>query len=123
MFVKRSPTQDEVGDFADWLLVYAKENGICVITAGQIADGASKKILKGDTSEPVILYGSARVGYASDIYSLLKRHHAKRNMAYFRVWLDRFTGVLDTVHEIALDPVRRILQFPKEVIDKMDSLL
>jgi len=112
-FARRTNSKDEVGDLADWLLTFAKEEGISILTAGQVSDQAAKMLVKNDTAEPAILYGSARVGYASDLYALIKRHVVKRNTAYFRVWLDRFTGVLDTIHEIPLDTSRRILSIPR----------
>ncbi len=112
LFSQKMDTKDEMGSFADFLLSYAKEEGICFLTAGQIADAASQKLLKGDTSTPAILYGSAKVGHASDTYTFLKRHPDKKNYAYFRVWLDRFTGRLDTRHEWELDRQRGILSIP-----------
>jgi len=114
LFARKSTmSQDVVGDFADWLLVYAHDNGIWLGTAGQISDAMSKKLVKHDSGEPVIIYGSARPGFAADQLTFLKRDHAP-NTAYFRVQLRRYGGeTLDTIHRIPLSPVRRILMIPQ----------
>lgn len=113
LFVRKTASQDEVGDFADWLLVFAKENGIWIGTAGQISQESAKKLVKHDNAEPVILYGTARVGQAADEFTFLKRDNSLKNTAYFRVQLDRYTGQLDTIHRIPFDTERRILRIPR----------
>lgn len=112
LFARKTSSQDEVGDFADWLLVFAKENGIWLGTAGQISQESAKKLVKFDNSDPVILYGTARVGQAADEFTFLKRDNSIKNTAYFRVQLDRYTGQLDTIHKIPFDMDRRILRIP-----------
>jgi len=119
LFSRRSGSQDEVGDFADWLLVFAKENGIWLGTAGQISQESAKKLVKFDNSEPVILYGTARVGQAADEFTFLKRHNTLKDHAYFRVQLDRYTGRLDTIHVIPFDVQRRILKIPRLIAPQL----
>jgi len=113
---KRTNTQDEIGDFADWLLTFSHKEGIWLGTAGQISNDMSAKLMRKDTGDPVILYGTARVGMAADEFIFLKRHPKKKDPphAYFRVQLDRFFGRLDTVHEeTPIDIKRRILEIKR----------
>ena len=110
MFAKQPSVskQDNVGLFADFLLTAANDYCIPIVTAGQVADGAAKKFRKFDITDPIILYGTARVGYAADIYAGLKRHNTKRNTAYIHVWYDRIGNRLDSAHEMFFDEHRWI---------------
>ena len=106
MFAKQPAVskQDNVGLFADFLLRVANSDcGIPIVTAGQVSDDAAKRFKRFDVTDAVILYGTARVGYAADIYAGLKRHNTKRNTAYVYVWYDRIGNRLDTPHEIPFD--------------------
>lgn len=105
--------QDEVGDFADWMLDFANNEGICLITAGQMSKDAAKKFLKSGSTEDIILYGTARVEYASDQFIPLRRHSSIKNCADFRVKKDRDGAKLDTKHAIPLDPMRKILEIKR----------
>jgi hypothetical protein len=113
LFSRSGGGQDEVGDFADWLLDFANTEGICVITAGQMSKDAAKRFLKSGSTEDIILYGTARVEYASDQFIPLRRHPSLKNTAEFRVKKDRDGGKLDTKHVIPMDFMRKILEIKR----------
>lgn len=109
MFNSKVEPKDPVGDMADFLKNVVTQKSI-VISAGQVSGEHAKLIIRSGNHdhEPVPLYGSARPGYASDLYVMVKRSSTP-GYARFRVWYDRYTGKLDTVHEIPFDAARKIL--------------
>lgn len=113
LFKKSSNSQDEVGDFADWLLKFAMDVGVCFITAGQMSKDAAKKFIKSGNLEDIILYGTARVEYASDQFMPLRRHPRIKNTAEFWTKKYRHGGDLNTRHEIPLDKKRSLLQIKR----------
>lgn len=104
---------DEVGDFADWLLAFVKDTGLFIASAGQMSKLAAKSFVKTGATDEVILYGTARVEYASDEFVPLRRHPKLKNTAQFRVKKDRLGNRLDTTHDVPLDAKRRILQIQR----------
>lgn len=113
MLRKTNNAQDEVGDFADWMLGFAKSTGLWIGSAGQMSKDAAKKFLKSGATDDVILYGTARVEYASDEFGAIRRHPKLKNTAQFKIKKDRLGGKLDTVHDIPIDAKRRILHIQK----------
>lgn len=109
MFNSKIEPKDPVGDMADFLKNVVTQRAI-VISAGQVSGEHAKLMLRSGNHdhEPVPLYGSARPGYASDLYVMIKRSETP-GYAKFRVWYDRYTGRLDTVHEIPFDAARKML--------------
>jgi len=110
MLRKATNAQDEVGDWADYLLEFAKTTGLWICSAGQMSKDASKKFVKTGSTDDVIVYGTARPEYASDEFVPVRRHPKLKNTADFHVKKDRLGNRLDTTHSIPLDPIRRILQ-------------
>lgn len=105
MFSDRKNHDDPVGDMGEYLKTQiAQESGLVVLSAGQIAGEASKKLIRSrEPSDVQPVYGSARVHFACDEYIFLRRAPQAPDVAEFRVWLDRFAGRLDSVHNLVLN--------------------
>ena len=101
---------DPVGDIADFIRNRLCATGVAVISAGQMSADAAKRVLKQEAETPEPLYGSARPGYASHEYIMLKRGYS--GTAHYRVWLDGIGNRQNTIHDIEFNAKTWTLQFP-----------
>ena len=94
---------DPVGDIADVIRNEICAYGPCVLSAGQISAEAAKRVLKKEAEVVEPLYGSARPGFASHMYIMLRRGDGLHT-AHYRVWLDSIGNRQNSIHEIRWNP-------------------